>query len=58
MRANIAPGAVCPDYELTDHTGKRRQSEQPRVTLIYRPPRLATPLFRELQWTKFERKAS
>jgi peroxiredoxin len=25
MRADIIPGAVFPDYELTDHTGKRRQ---------------------------------
>jgi peroxiredoxin len=25
MRADIAPGAVFPDYELTDHTGKRRK---------------------------------
>jgi hypothetical protein len=25
MRADIAPGAVFPDYELTDHTGKHRK---------------------------------
>ena len=25
MRADIVPGAVFPDYELTDHTGKRRK---------------------------------
>jgi hypothetical protein len=24
MRAAIVPSAVFPDYELTDHTGKRR----------------------------------
>jgi hypothetical protein len=26
MRSDIVPGAVLPDYELTDHTGKRRSS--------------------------------
>jgi peroxiredoxin len=25
MRADVAPGAVFPDYELTDHTGKHRK---------------------------------
>jgi len=25
MRADILAGAVFPDYELTDHTGKRRK---------------------------------
>ena len=25
MRADIVAGAVFPDYELTDHTGKRRE---------------------------------
>ena len=25
MRADIVPGAVFPDYELSDHTGKRRK---------------------------------
>src|SRR3977135_1764731 len=25
MRADIVAGAVFPDYELTDHTGKRRK---------------------------------
>ena len=25
MRADIVAGAVLPDYELTDHTGKRRK---------------------------------
>jgi hypothetical protein len=25
MRADIVPGAVFPDYELTDHTAKRRK---------------------------------
>jgi len=25
MRTDIAAGAVFPDYELTDHTGKRRK---------------------------------
>ena len=25
MRADIVPGAVFPDYELTDHAGKRRE---------------------------------
>ncbi len=25
MRADIVPGALFPDYELTDHTTKRRK---------------------------------
>ena len=25
MRADIIPGAIFPDYELTDHTAKRRK---------------------------------
>ncbi len=25
MRSDIVPGAVFPDYELTDHTAKRRK---------------------------------
>ena len=25
MRSNIVPGAVFPDYELSDHAGKRRK---------------------------------
>ena len=25
MRADIVAGAIFPDYELTDHTGKRRK---------------------------------
>ena len=30
MRSDIAPGAVFPDYELSDHTAKRRKlSERP-----------------------------
>jgi peroxiredoxin len=28
MRADIVPGAVFPDYELTDHAGKRRKLSQ------------------------------
>jgi peroxiredoxin len=28
MRADILPGAVFPDYELSDHTGKRRTLSQ------------------------------
>jgi peroxiredoxin len=28
MRADIVPGAVFPDYELTDHTGTRRKLSQ------------------------------
>jgi len=25
MRSDIVPGALFPDYELTDHTAKRRK---------------------------------
>jgi len=41
MRANIVPGAVLPDYELSDHTGKRRklselQGQDPMVLILGR----------------------
>jgi peroxiredoxin len=41
MRADIAPGAVFPDYELTDHTGKRRkvsdlQGPDPMILVLSR----------------------
>jgi peroxiredoxin len=41
MRADIAAGAVFPDYELTDHTGKRRklselQGPDPLVLVLSR----------------------
>jgi peroxiredoxin len=41
MRADIVPGAVFPDYELTDHTGKRRklselQGSDPMILVLSR----------------------
>jgi peroxiredoxin len=41
MRADIAPGAVLPDYELTDHTGKHRklsdlQGPDPMIVVLSR----------------------
>jgi len=41
MRADIKPGAKFPDYELTDHTGKRRklselQGSDPMVLMLSR----------------------
>jgi peroxiredoxin len=41
MRADIVAGAVFPDYELTDHTGKRRklsdlQGPDPMVLVLSR----------------------
>jgi peroxiredoxin len=41
MRADIVPGAVFPDYELPDHTGKRRklselQGSDPMVVVLSR----------------------
>jgi hypothetical protein len=44
MRADIAAGAVFPDYELTDHAGKRRklsdlQGPDPMV-LVLSPGRI------------------
>src|ERR1700753_2435121 len=41
MRADIVPGAVFPDYELTDHTGKRPnlsdlQGQHPMVLVLSR----------------------
>jgi peroxiredoxin len=41
MRPDIVPGAVLPDYELTDHTGKRRklselQGRDPMILVLSR----------------------
>src|SRR2546423_6442412 len=41
MRADIVSGAVFPDYELSDHTAKRRklselQSEHPMIVVLSR----------------------
>jgi len=41
MRADIIPGAVFPDYELSDHTAKRRklselQGQHPMVLVLSR----------------------
>ena len=52
MRADIVPGAVIPDYELTDHTGEHRklsdlQGPDPMVLVLsrggYCPKDLARP---------------
>jgi len=41
MRSDIVPGALLPDYELTDHTGKRRklselQGPDPMILVLSR----------------------
>src|SRR2546426_12831101 len=41
MRADIVAGAVCPDYELTDHAGRRRtlselQGPDPMILVLSR----------------------
>ncbi len=41
MRADIVAGAIFPDYELTDHTGKRRklsdlQGRDPMILVLSR----------------------
>jgi len=41
MRSDIVPGAVFPDYELSDHTAKRRklselQGQDPMVLILSR----------------------
>lgn len=41
MRADIVPGSVFPDYELSDHTGKRRrlsdlQEQDPMILVLGR----------------------
>jgi len=41
MRSDIVPGALLPDYELTDHTGKRRklselQGSDPMILVLSR----------------------
>src|ERR1700674_3616105 len=41
MRSDIVPGAIFPDYELSDHTAKRRklselQGQNPMVVVLSR----------------------
>ena len=41
MRADIVPGAIFPDYELSDHTGKHRklselQGQDPMIVILSR----------------------
>ena len=41
MRSDVVPGAVFPDYELTDHTAKRRklselQGQHPMIVVLSR----------------------
>jgi len=41
MRSDIVPGAILPDYELSDHTAKRRklselQGQDPMVLVLSR----------------------
>jgi hypothetical protein len=41
MRSDIVPGAIFPDYELSDHTAKRRkisdlQGQHPMVLVLSR----------------------
>ncbi len=41
MRSDMVPGAIFPDYELSDHTAKRRklselQGQHPMVLVISR----------------------
>ena len=41
MRSDIVPGAVFPDYELSDHRGKRRklselQQQDPMIVVLSR----------------------
>ena len=33
MRSDMVPGAVFPDYELSDHAGKRRKLSELRMTI-------------------------
>jgi hypothetical protein len=32
MRSDIVPGAIFPDYELSDHTSKRRKLSERALT--------------------------
>jgi peroxiredoxin len=41
MRSDISPGAIFPDYELSDHAAKRRklselQGQHPMVLIVSR----------------------
>jgi hypothetical protein len=41
MRSDIVPGTILPDYELSDHTAKRRtlselQGQDPMVLVLSR----------------------
>jgi len=63
MRSDIVPGAVFPDYELTDHTAKRRklselQGQNPMILVLSRggfcpkdrrQSELLVELYRELE---------
>jgi hypothetical protein len=48
MRSDIVPGVVFPDYELSDHTAKRRKLSQ--LQGINRNLSFVTP---SLAWTSF-----
>jgi hypothetical protein len=37
MRADVVPGGIFPDYELTDHTKIWRQLSELRRTVLPRP---------------------
>ena len=54
MRSDIVPGAVFPDYELPDHTTKRRklselQGQDPMVLGCLPSPQGLLQLHRELE---------
>ena len=42
MRADIVPGAVFPDYELSDHRGKHRKLFEPLASGVWIRVRIDT----------------
>jgi hypothetical protein len=41
MRADILPGATLPDYELSDHTAKRRNLSELQGPVPMKPSKVA-----------------
>jgi peroxiredoxin len=58
MRTDIVAGAVFPDYELTDHTGKRRrlsdlQGPDPMILVLSRGDTARGTCGRPKVWSNF-----
>ncbi len=61
MRADIVAGAVFPDYELTDHAGKRRklsdlQGPDPMILVLSREDTVRRICARPRVWSNFTKR--